>query len=77
MFRVSETPLIRLSTPIRQIAMTIDHKDTNERGILRVTITLNNGKREIHRHVTPDIYALTRMVEKCEIKAFSVSLEPL
>lgn len=57
--------------------MTIDHKDTAERGQFRVTITLNNGKREIHRHITPDIYALTRMVEKCEIKSFSIALDTL
>lgn len=55
--------------------MTIDHQGKEEAGIYRVTLTLNNGKREIHRHYTPDLYALTRLVDKCEIKSFSLSLD--
>lgn len=55
--------------------MTIEHKGTAEQGMYRVTLTLNDGKREIHRHYTPNIYGLTRLVDKCEIKSFSISLD--
>lgn len=57
--------------------MTIDHQGKEGSGIYRVTLTLNNGKREIHRHYDPDIIHLRRLVDKCEIKSFSLSLDTI
>lgn len=41
----------------------------------KVTLTYNNGKTEVLSAETEwDFYRLTRMLDKCEIKAFKVEL---
>jgi len=44
----------------------------------KVTLTLNNGQRHVLKEDDDwDFYALTRMLDKCEIKAFKVELAPV
>lgn len=41
----------------------------------KVTLTYNNGKTEVlSAEIEWDFYGLTRMLDKCEIKAFKVEL---
>lgn len=55
--------------------MTIEHKNTEGEGPYKVTLTLDNGKRETHRHTYPDMPHLMHLLDHCEIKGFSVALD--
>jgi len=52
----------------------IDFKDTLDRGIYNITIKNNDGSIEKWLNCQPDLYTLTRWVDKCEIKWFKIEL---
>lgn len=41
----------------------------------RITVIFHDGHREILEDL--DLYALTRALDKCEIKSFKVQLRPI
>lgn len=40
----------------------------------KITITLNDGTIQVTEDSSPDFYLLTRAIDKCQIKAFTVTL---
>lgn len=46
----------------------------SEGAILKGKLTYANLDSDTRKHIAPDIYTLTRGVDKCWIKAFTVSL---
>lgn len=53
-----------------------DFSKSNESGLYQIKIRKFNGDMEIWHNVMPNLYGLTRMVDKCEIKSFEFLWEP-
>lgn len=54
----------------------IECANTSEAGIYQVKLKLSKNETEVWHNSEADFYGLSRLLDKCEIQSFEVSLEP-